>query len=221
MSRRAEIRRVAGNGCGREADARVVVAAWQESGDTIAAFGRRHGIDRQRLARWLARLETTVPAAVQFHVVRLAGTGSMGAHEAGTIEIELELAGGRRVRLCPGFEAEDLRPGSRAAHRQASPGAARADLGADCSRAARAAVQGDARPGCPARSGRSRGRSARGRAGRRRDPGRRAGSARVGRQAPQEGAGLDDARRRAPSPPGGGPRVRAGVQGVRQADASG
>ena len=110
MSRRAEMRRVAGNGYWREADARVVVAAWQESGETIAAFARHHGIDRQRLARWRSRLEPPTPAAVQFHAVRLAGIGEVGGsdarHDAGTIEIELR--GGQRVRGGPGFDAEDL-----------------------------------------------------------------------------------------------------------------
>ncbi len=107
MSRRAEMRRVAGKGYWREADARVAVAAWQESGETLGAFAQRHGVGRQRLARWRSRLERTDPAAVPFHPVRVTGTASAEGCDVGTIEIEL--SGGRRVRLCPGFQAEDLR----------------------------------------------------------------------------------------------------------------
>lgn len=108
MSRGAEIRRVVGKRYWREVDARVVVAAWEGSGETAAAFARRQEVNPRRLAWWRSRLEATGPAAqLRFHAVRLAGTGRVEGRDRGAIEIEL--CGGRRVRLRPGFEAEDLR----------------------------------------------------------------------------------------------------------------
>jgi transposase len=106
MASRLEVRRVAGGRYWREAEARVVVAAWQESGKTLSAFAQQHGVDPRRLARWSSQLRRAAPAAVRFHPVRLAG-GSAGSRDAGTIEIEL--GGGRRVRVGPGFDVEDLR----------------------------------------------------------------------------------------------------------------
>ncbi len=106
MSSKADVRRVAGSAYWREADARVIVEAWHQGGETLAGFAQRHGVDARRLARWSARLRRTAPAAVRFHPVRLAAEG-VESRQAGLIEIEL--GGGRRVRLHPGFETDDLR----------------------------------------------------------------------------------------------------------------
>jgi hypothetical protein len=41
----------------RAEDARQVLAAWRESGESGRAFGRRYGFDAQRLSWWRKRLE--------------------------------------------------------------------------------------------------------------------------------------------------------------------
>jgi hypothetical protein len=81
-----------------------MVEAWQSSGEGLSAFADRHRVDPGRIARWASRLGR--PEAVRFHPVRLAGEGSENWPGAA---IEIHLVGGRRVRLAPGFEAEDLR----------------------------------------------------------------------------------------------------------------
>ena len=50
-----------GRACGalrywRAAEARGVVEAWEESGETLAGFARRYGIHRRRLGRWVEQL---------------------------------------------------------------------------------------------------------------------------------------------------------------------
>ena len=88
-----------------EADARVIIEAWQQSGETVAAFARRLGVDPRRVSRWAGRLSTSEPTPVHFHPVRVASAGA-GDRRA---SIEIELGGGRRLRVAAGFEAEDLR----------------------------------------------------------------------------------------------------------------
>jgi transposase len=83
-----------------------MVKAWQRAGEPLASFAKRHGVYPGRLARWASRLEGTEPAAMRFHPVRLAEEGG-AQRQAGAIEIEL--GGGRCVRVPRGFEAEDLR----------------------------------------------------------------------------------------------------------------
>ncbi|MEW6367450.1 MAG: hypothetical protein AB1714_22710 [Acidobacteriota bacterium] len=46
------VRRVARNLYWGEADARIVVEAWQRSGMSLSGFGERHGINPKRIARW-------------------------------------------------------------------------------------------------------------------------------------------------------------------------
>ncbi len=83
-----------------------MIKAWEGSGSTLLRFARRHGVDPRRLSRWASRLEGSEPAAMRFHPVRLAERGE-GQRDGRSIEIEL--GGGRCVRVPCGFEAEDLR----------------------------------------------------------------------------------------------------------------
>jgi hypothetical protein len=103
MARKTGIADVVERPYWREAEARIVVEAWRHSGETLVQFARRHGVDRGRVARWAARLGGGAPP-VRFHPVRLAGPG-----EGTGAAIEIHLGGGRRVRVAPGFQAEDLR----------------------------------------------------------------------------------------------------------------
>lgn len=106
MARRPDIGRVAAGRYWREADARVIIAAWQDSGETLSAFARQHGIEPRRMARWRTRLRRAAPAAVRFHPVQVAAES--GVRQDGST-IEIELGGWRRVRVGPGFDIDDLR----------------------------------------------------------------------------------------------------------------
>jgi hypothetical protein len=98
-----------GTACGtywHEADARAVIETWRQSGETLAAFARRRGLNRRRLVRWVSRLRASEPAPMQFHPVRVTGEDTSGRRAAA---IEIDLGPRRRVRVTPGFATEDLR----------------------------------------------------------------------------------------------------------------
>lgn len=92
----------------RAADAEVVLEAWRRSGRSMAAFAREHDLVRGRLARWQRELKTRPreSQAVAFHPVRVV----MPADGQREVEhtIELVLAGGHRVAIRRGFDAEVL-----------------------------------------------------------------------------------------------------------------
>ena len=106
MAAESEIRELAKRGYWREAQARVVVTGWLQSGKTLAAYAEGHGVDPARLSRWVKRLQGGEAPAVRFYPVRLKE--EKGAGEAGST-IEIELRDGRRIRVPRGFAAEDLR----------------------------------------------------------------------------------------------------------------
>ena len=106
MSRKTEVAQVARRRYWREADGRVMVEAWQSSGEGLSAFADRHRVDPKRITRWATRLGRVKPEAVQFHPVRLAG---VEAESGSGSAIEIRLVSGQRVRLAHGFETEDLR----------------------------------------------------------------------------------------------------------------
>ena len=54
-----------------EAKARGIIEAWQQSGETLAAFARRLGVNRKRLQRWASRLGVREPKAIRFHPVQV------------------------------------------------------------------------------------------------------------------------------------------------------
>jgi len=102
------LRRIAAQGYWREGEARVVVEAWRRSGESPAAFARRHGIARRRLERWARRLGAA-DGRVRFHRVRLVERGVADAVPRGVASsIEIEWVPGRRVRVPAGFAADDL-----------------------------------------------------------------------------------------------------------------
>jgi len=87
------------------AEAERVLEAWRQSGQSGAAFARRHGLSVRRLLRWRDRLQPS-PAPV-FHPVRVVQAGEpIGT--PGTAALELELRGGRRIRVHRGFDPELL-----------------------------------------------------------------------------------------------------------------
>ena len=106
MARKADVRQVVDRVYWREADARILVDAWRKSGETLSGFARRQGVERKRLARWVRRLQGAAGGPLRFHPVRLVG----GLAETGSgVPIDIELAGGQRVRVTHGFQTEDLR----------------------------------------------------------------------------------------------------------------
>jgi hypothetical protein len=89
----------------RAADAERVLEAWRRSGEGGAAFARRQGLSVRRLLRWRERLrESKAPV---FHPVRVVERGEL-IGVAGTGALELELRGGRRIRVSAGFDPELL-----------------------------------------------------------------------------------------------------------------
>ena len=85
----------------RAADAEQVLEAWRSSGQSGAGFAREHGLSRARLMRWRDRLKrSTAPV---FHPVRVVE----GARPVAA-SLELELRGGRRIRVHAGFDPELL-----------------------------------------------------------------------------------------------------------------
>jgi transposase len=91
----------------RPADASLVLAAWSQSGLSLSAFARRHGIKPKRLWRWYERLgDRSSPAETPaFLPVRLLFAGKQDEQPRGDGSIELVLQGGRRVVVRPGFDA--------------------------------------------------------------------------------------------------------------------
>ena len=89
----------------READARLVLRASQESGTSLSSFAREYGLQPARIWRWSARLREQASGSVLFHPVRLVGQGH-GADGPGAIEVVL--LDGRRVRVAGGFDTADL-----------------------------------------------------------------------------------------------------------------
>jgi transposase-like protein len=97
--------RIAGLTSWSDADARRVVDAWQSSGESRAAFGRRLGIHVHRLYLWIAKFGKQKVAAkrkrVRFHPVEVTTRTEQG-QSAAQIEI-------RSTRIPRGFAPEELR----------------------------------------------------------------------------------------------------------------
>ena len=105
--KRTEVARITERGYWSEEDARVVVDAWQESGETMASFARRHGVQAKRLARWVRRLqESEERAPSSFFPVRVVRRADPDSRR---VKSGIELVRrGWRVRVASGFVAEDL-----------------------------------------------------------------------------------------------------------------
>lgn len=100
----------------REAEARQVIQAWEESGQALSRFAAGHGLKAARVARWASRLgkravgrRGRVSAGagalkLRFHPVALIGNALAVEPSA----IEVVLLDGRRVRVPSGVASEDL-----------------------------------------------------------------------------------------------------------------
>jgi len=100
----------------RPESAELVVSAWEQSGETLAAFARRHGLRPERLARWRDRLRRArVAGSPTFHPVVIRESPdepvdrSENAPSGRTTDLELLVGGGRRIVVRPGFDPATLR----------------------------------------------------------------------------------------------------------------
>ncbi len=83
--------------------AREVVAALEDSGESLAAFAKREGISAKRLYRWRARLSTQGALAfVELSPCKVAPV-------VGTGVFEIVIGSVRSVRVPPDFDASALR----------------------------------------------------------------------------------------------------------------
>lgn len=109
--RDGEVERVAALRYWRLAEAQVVVDAWKRSGEGLGAFAERYGIRPRRLRRWASEREASeseeaAAEPVGFYPVRVV-RGADVEHR-GNASLELVLGEECRVRVPPGFAAEDL-----------------------------------------------------------------------------------------------------------------
>jgi DNA-binding transcriptional regulator YiaG len=103
----ASLRKLAAKVTWREADARAALAARDASNLTQMEFARRSGIGVNRLWWWRKRLgaASPSPAMLRVHVREEAPGGATATNGA----VEIEVAGGRIVRVKHGFDPEELR----------------------------------------------------------------------------------------------------------------
>jgi hypothetical protein len=84
---------------------RGLVAEQGASGQSVAAFCRERGLPASQFFAWKKRLRQ---AAEPFVEVQVVGTPAQSA-TAPSRAIEIRLAGGRRIFVEPGFDADHLR----------------------------------------------------------------------------------------------------------------
>ena len=84
----------------RVEDAEAVLKVWHESGVSVSAFARRHGINVARLLRWRRRLAQE--GGLEFHPVKLVLESNNGGTATGAVE--LVLRNGHRVAVHRGFD---------------------------------------------------------------------------------------------------------------------
>jgi transposase-like protein len=107
----AALKRAAASSYWTEAEAQAVLEAYEKSGLSMAEFARRHGLGPQRLRWWKKRRAEEAGPAPSFVRVHVAEPPSRRAREAptpGLASMEVVLAKGRRIRVEPGFDAEEL-----------------------------------------------------------------------------------------------------------------
>ena len=89
------------------ADGELMVAALRASGETPAAFARRHGLHEVRVQRWVARVGRKARSAAPAQAVAFARVRVTSAQPAVSgLEV---VVGGAVVRVSSGFDGELLR----------------------------------------------------------------------------------------------------------------
>jgi len=90
------------------AQARWVIGELERSGLGVAEFASRHDLDPQRLYFWRKRGERSVPSSAALVEVELPKLAAAAQRVQGT-EIEIELVGGRRLRVSDRIDGDALR----------------------------------------------------------------------------------------------------------------
>jgi len=90
-------------GAEREAHARRAIGRWQASGQSLAAFCRSEGIAPVTLHRWRREFGRAAGATSP---VRFVSVDVAMARDAASFEVDL--GGGRRLRVPAGFAERDL-----------------------------------------------------------------------------------------------------------------
>lgn len=85
-------------------DARSHLAAWRDSGLSLAGYCRRRKIAYERLRRWRSRLEVGGSGEAQPPVTLRPVQVVAPPAPATPSGLILELRGGRRIRLAPDFD---------------------------------------------------------------------------------------------------------------------
>ncbi len=75
-----------------EADGRRVVEAWLRSGETAAAFARRHGLSTKRLAYWRKRLTVPPPTSMSLVPATVVVPDELAAVIRVPSDVTIELA---------------------------------------------------------------------------------------------------------------------------------
>ena len=104
----ATLARAAASNYWTEAEAQAVLEACEASGLSVAEFARRHGLGPQRLRWWKKRRAEEESPALSFVPVHVAPPSTEAQRAAGTASMEVVLARGRRIRVEPGFDEDEL-----------------------------------------------------------------------------------------------------------------
>src|SRR6516225_5926418 len=87
-----------------EAEARLVVSASPARGKSVLSLAREYGLQPSRIGRWSGRLQEESTGGRRFHPVRRVEPEPLDPRPG---SMEGVLLQGRRVRIPPGWVAED------------------------------------------------------------------------------------------------------------------
>lgn len=86
---------------------RELIDAQERSGLGVAEFADQHGLNPATLYWWRSRLQRAERSAARIVPIEIVGRDVRAAVGTGK-HFEIELAGGRRLRIPPGFDAAEL-----------------------------------------------------------------------------------------------------------------
>ena len=94
-----------------EARWRALVREQEASGRSVKDFARARGLSAASLYWWRSELgrRRELPPAKRLELAAVTVVGEAPARRASSGGFELELSNGRRVRVQPGFDADELR----------------------------------------------------------------------------------------------------------------
>ena len=90
-----------------EARWRSLIAAQERSGESVAQFAEQRGLNAATLYWWRSRLRRRDRVDPQFVPIEIVDSKPASSRDA-RAAFELELVGGRRLRVAAGFDADEL-----------------------------------------------------------------------------------------------------------------